>query len=788
MKLLYDKPATRFLEGIATGNGRIGAVNCGGVVTDTVYLNDDSVWYGDFRDRVNPDARESIEHLRELIFAGKVWQAEKTAFLTLTATPESERAYQPIGMMHFKYYYPQSGKESLDFLHDDYNQIDDDIKASEYKRWLCLDTAVSSVEYKVCDVAYKREIFASNPSGVIAIKLTANKKGALSFTARLNREKQYDYVKKTGENTLVMGGRAGGNGVDFALGAQVHNVGGTAQIIGQHIVVQNACEAVIYMGTATSFYEKNCDLSKHLADKLKAFGLDDYYEVRGKHIADYSAIFSRVNFKLLDGKDEKENMPTDERIKLVQNGQEDVFLQGILYQYGRYLHISSSRNGNLPMNLRGIWNHEFAPAWDSKFTININQQMMYWASDMCNMSECGEPLFALLERMCKNGKTVARDMYGCSGFVAHHNTDLWADCAPQDIHRAAFWCLGAAWLSLHIWDCYDYNKDEAFLQKYFYVLQEAVRFVLDYLVFDKEGFLVTCPSHSPENGYFLQDRSDVKPSITYAPTMDNMLIRHLFLKYCEAATVLSEKDDLYERVMAAVDKLHPTKIGKHGQIMEWVEDYDEPEPGHRHMAHLFGLHPADEITLFKTPKLAKAAMASIDRRLAHQKQEDGKNGWTLSWMMLFEARLGREQHAYNYIINMIKNAVAPNLFGLCVTDEIYVLDGNVGMTVAMTELIVQSQAGEIYLLPALPEQWHSGELSGIKARGGFVISIEWQDEKLKSATVLSCANTSTKLRTKTAVSVWDEGGKNVIAKSKQDVCGTWLTEWKALEDSKYLVQ
>ncbi len=786
MKLRYDSPAKQFLQGIPIGNGRLGAVICGGVTDEILYLNDDSVWYGGFRNRVNPDARENLDHLRKLIFDGKVWEAEKTAFLTLTSTPESERKYQPLASLFLKFYYPQPNLDNVGFLDDRYTRTDADVIYDNYSRELCINSALAYVSYDVDGVTYKREHLASFVDGVIAIKLTCDRPGALSFTARLGREKEFDRVDR-GDNHVILSAKTGGDGVDFAVGIGAFTVGGDVEVIGQHLVIQNSDEAVLYLTSSTTFYENDIETAVSVKNKLQRLGFEEYGSVKKSHYDDYSSIYNRVDFRLMDGSDPKEYMCTDERIERIRGGEVDLALQSILYQYGRYLQISSSRKGSLPMNLRGIWNHEFSPAWDGKFTININQQMMYWPSDMCNMSECGQPLFHLMERMYENGKNVAKEMYGCEGFVAHHNTDLWGDCAPQDIHRAAFWCLGAAWLSLHIWDSYDYNRDTHFLKKYYHILEDACRFVLDFLVEDSEGFLVTCPSHSPENGYFLPNRTDVKPSITYAPTMDNMLISYLFRRLADATKALGINSEVNNRAQIATRRLHKTSIGKHGQLMEWVKDYDEPEPGHRHMAHLFALHPADDISLFKTPKLAEAAKISIDRRLAHQCPEDGKNGWTLSWMMLFEARLHRAENAYNYLVNMFKNALAPNMFGLCVTDEIYVLDGNLGMTTAMTELLIQSQCDEIFLLPTLPNEWKDGKLSGIKARGGFLVDVEWAGGKLVFGQIRSVSNTVCTLRTYCTVAITEKNGAVTPVHQTVGEHNTFVTVFNAEKGKEYRV-
>ncbi|MFI3212992.1 MAG: glycoside hydrolase family 95 protein [Eubacteriales bacterium] len=810
MKLWYQQPGQEYLEGIAIGNGKLGATIFGGVESESTVLNEDSLWYGNFINRVNPDAKGFLDKLRSLVFDGKVWAAEKTAFLTMTATPDSERPYQPLGDLNLNFYYHQGNNKELGFLDDEFVQPANTVEYDKYTRELDLGTAICKTSFVVDGVAYEREAFASFPQQIMAFRFQASAANRISFTARLGRGRFRGVCNKVENHTVLLEGNLGDEGISYASGVTAVSKDGKISVMGQHLVVEKASEVILYVYGTTSFYEENVNdcVKKHLAD-ARGF---DYGTIKEEHIADYQEIFNRVSFALkneeLAAGEDFEALPTDVRLQNIKDHEDenmkDLGMQVLLYQYGRYLQIASSRAGSLPMNLRGIWNHEFCPPWDSKFTININQQMLYWPSDMCNMSECAIPMYDLIERMVPNGQKVAQEMYGCRGFVAHHNTDLWADCAPQDIHRAAFWSLGGAWLALHLWDTYDYNRDIEVLKKYYYVLTEAALFVLDFLVEDPDGYLVTCPSHSPENGYYLEHRQDIRPALTYGPTMDNMLIRYLFRRVVEASDILEKDKDFAGKVdkefvaklQTTMERLHSVKIGSHGQIMEWMKDYIEPEPGHRHMAHMFGLHPADDITKFTTPELAKAAEKSIDRRIAHQKPEDGKNGWTLSWMMLFEGRLQRAEKAYDYLQNMFRHAVAKNLFGLCVTEEIYVLDGNLGMTTAMTELVVQSQGQEISLLPSLPADWKEGSLSGIKARGGFEVSVSWKERELVEATICSLTDNTCKLRTKKPVvvleKVMEENGVyttiEVPVTEEDNLFGTRCISFACKAEGEYIIQ
>lgn len=747
MKLWYNTPGEEFLDSIPVGNGRMGATTNGGIVKDTIFLNEDSIWYGGFRNRVNPDSKAYHKKLQDLVFQGKVWEAEKTAFLSHTSTPEGERTYQPLGTLDFTYYYPQEGCAS--FFHDAYVQDEKNIIHSQYSRTLELGTATATVQYTVDDISYTREMFASYPDDIMAIKLTSSKEKSISFSMKLSRDKWFDTCDRLDNHMILLNGTLGGDGAnEYSFGVSASALDGTVEVIGQHLVVQNATQVVLYIYANTKFYNDN--YKTLVKEKLQTYDFHNYDQLYNNHLKDFQEIYNRVTFSLFEDTNPQyaalASLPTNLRLDRMKQGETDLGMQVLLYHYGRYLLITSSREGSLPMNLRGIWNHEYRPPWDGKFTININQEMLYWPVDMCNMSECGEPMYHLIERMQANGQKVAEEMYGCRGFVAHHNTDLWADCAPQDIHRAALWALGAAWLVLHLWDTYDYNRNPEVLKTYYPIIEDAARFVLDYLVEDPEGYLATCPSHSPENGYYPDGRKDIRPALTYGPTMDNMIISYLFRRVEEASAILGLETPVTQEIQVAKHRIRPSTIGSDGRLMEWVKEFDEPDPGHRHMAHLFGLHPADDITMFKTPDLAHATMKSVEKRLAHLSKADIKNGWTVSWYMLFEGRLLRSENAYHYLEFMFKHALANNLFGLCVTEEIYVLDGNLGILTAMTELLVQSQSNELFLLPCLPKQWDKGILKGIKGRGGYEIDLEWSENQLVKGTIYSKVNTTCHIR------------------------------------------
>ena len=704
-RIWYREPASRWEEALPLGNGRLGAMVFGRTGWERIQLNGDSMWYGGRVDRNNPDAAEYLPKIRKLLFDGNIPEAERLMKYAFSGTPQSQHPYQSLGDLY------------LSFFH-----LPGEVR--DYVRELVLDDAVARVTFVSGGVSYMREMFASHADDCLIIHLTADRPASISFDALLTREKFYDGVGKTKENGIRLFGNLGKGGFDFELQLCAKVVGGTVCVIGEHLIVEDADEVTLYFSAGTTYRMK--DVENEVARVLAGARRYSYTELKARHIADYRSLYARMELQLVppEVKAARDALPTDERMKEIASGAEDIALMQTYFQYGRYLLISSSREGTLPATLQGIWNQSMSPAWDSKYTININTEMNYWPAESCNLSECHMPLFDLIKRMVPNGRETARRMYDCRGFVAHHNTDIWGDTAVQDIwNPASYWVMGAAWLCTHQWKHYLYTKDRAFLDECFPIMREAAQFFLDYLVEDG-GYLKTCPSVSPENTYILP--SGIHGANGIAVTMDNQILRDLFEQCTLAAEELGVCDELYEQIKYARTRLIPNRIGKHGQIMEWQEDYDEAEPGHRHISQLYGLFPSDQISVDRTPELAAAARTTIERRLSNG---GGHTGWSRAWIINLYAKLHDGAAAYDHLQKLLEKSTLPNLFD---NHPPFQIDGNFGATAAIANMLAESSAERTILLPALPKQWAEGRVSGLCLVGGAELAMEWKNQRLSS--------------------------------------------------------
>jgi alpha-L-fucosidase 2 len=775
--LWYDKPAQKWEEALPVGNGRLGAMVFGKNKEERIQLNEETYWSGGPYSTVVKGGYKVLSEIQKLVFEEKYLEAHNLFGRNLMGYPVEQMKYQCLANLH------------LFFKNQD--------SVTDYKRWLDLENGISCVSYTSNGTTYQREVFASAPDQVIVVRITANKAGSISFIANLRGERNQthsnyatDYFKMDphGNDGLILTGKSADYmGVEGKIKyeARIKAVpeGGTMKTNGVDLIIENANSVTLYFAAATNFVnykDVSADQHQRVDDYLKGIANKNYKTILESAVADHKKYFSRVSLQLPNTANSF--LPTTERVKKIQT-EPDPSMAALSYQFGRYLMIASSRPGTEPANLQGIWNDNMNPMWDSKYTTNINTEMNYWPVESGNLSECAEPLVRMIRELTDQGSQVAKEHYGARGWVFHQNTDIWRVAAPMDGPTWGTFTVGGAWLCTHLWEHYQYTMDKDFLKETYPLIEGAVQFFMDFLVPHPNGkWLVTNPSTSPENfpdgggnkPYFDEVTAGFREGTTICAgsSIDMQILYDLFGYYIEAAKVLGKDDAFIQSVKTAREKLVPPQIGKDGSLQEWADDWKSLEKNHRHFSHMYGLYPGKVLYEKRTPALIESYKKVLEER------GDASTGFSRAWKMALWARMNDGNRANKIYKGYLKDQSCTSMFALC--GRALQVDGNFGVTAAVTEMLMQSHDGFIKLLPALPDEWSDGEFKGVCARGAFELNFTWKNKMVTRFTILSKQGSVCRIEYKPGLRIISNGKKVSFKKLP-----TGLIEFQTMKETVY---